>query len=142
LKGGDQPIEQALAIDLGQRGLSGPAITRLLVPVLAHKRCTVDLKSYAVLADLAKAAHGIPEPALKAAGDRLLASDGKVTAERIRREIKAAKQGGQLAVIRPGTPEWAAWQAHYFAQGDRLLLDLMDRAVSWTVPKQYPEGQP
>jgi len=139
IEGVGTPVEELLAMDLGAHSVSSETvISRLLVPVLVDKRCTVELRSYAVLADVGRRAAGLTEAELDATARRLLARKGKLRAEHVRAEIDAARRHGAMVVIRPGTPQWHRWREHYAATGNSLEASLMERHGSWTVPSEWP----
>lgn len=113
------------------------ALAVLFRPLLTERRWS----SAAPLDDLiaaARLAKGLPRPALEAAW-RLVRDSGVATVkpERLREAIEAARKGGAMLVIRPGSAQWARWLAHFEAT-DQPQARVMRSQPSWMVRAEWP----
>ena len=126
---------------LRERGRHRDAVDHLIAPLLASDKRVSLGKGLAsavdALAELAQAAHGIPQPALAAALARLIAHKQKLTPRIIRDEIDHARKGGAMIVVRRGTPQYQRWQEHFTKTDPRQSL-VMARQDTWQVPSEWP----
>jgi len=140
----EQPVDGkwkdgALA-ELRVAGKHRDAVENLIAPLLASdKRLSLGKGAERVeaLAELAQAAHGLPRPAVQAALKRMLDNPQKLTPRAIRAEIDAARRGGAMIPIRPGTPQWSRWLEH-FASVDPRQAETMRRVDVWQVSSEWP----
>jgi hypothetical protein len=132
-----------LLAELRASGKYRDAIDNLLAPLLASdKRLSLGkgAERGEALAELAQAAHGIPQPALAAALKRLIDHPHKLTPRVIRAAIDVARQGGAMFVVRPGMAQWVRWLEHYEAV-DARQASTMAKQSSWQVPSEWPPAK-
>lgn len=124
----------------GESGHDGNALDLLIAPVLRRRR----FSSSTPLEDLRTClamAKGLPPDALRKAWQIVADSGvGTVKPARLRAAIEAVRKGGAMVVVKPGSPQWAAWVQH-FEETKPAEAALMRRSGVWQVRAEWPPSK-